>query len=66
MASKCGPCSKPAPLGRPVPGQQPKSIVASQSSGIFHVAPNGQRTRMGDLLAARAAVIRSGGSIENS
>jgi hypothetical protein len=65
MAKDCG-CGKPKsqPLGRPVPNSTPaKSLVASGGSagGIFYVTTDGTRTRMNDMLAARAEVIRRGG-----
>lgn len=63
----CNP--KPKPLGRETSKPQPSSLVASaggSSGGIVHVAADGTRTVYGDLLGARAAVIRQGGSISNS
>ena len=55
---------KPGPLGG---GRQPSSSPASliASSGSYtHVSPNGTRTPHGDLLAARAAAARLGGSVD--
>lgn len=69
----CG-CGKPStpPLGKPRPGiadaARPSAIVASVAArpgSITHVDPNGARTRYdGDLLGAKAAVARRGGTIE--
>ena len=58
----CG-CGKPSP--GPVGGKPRPGLVASAgSTGVTHVAPNGTRTTGLDMLAARAAVVREGGSIE--
>lgn len=64
MGKDCG-CgkSKPGPLGNQKPEPSPRSLVAS-TGGITHVAPDGTRTKVNDLLAGRAAVARRGGSVD--
>jgi len=62
MTKDCN-CGKPKP--GPLGGQPPRSMVASAGRGsVTHVAPNGARTSGLDLLAARAAVARRGGSVD--
>lgn len=67
-------CGKPKPGpngGKPrVSDSAPagnRSLIASVGGargGITHVSPDGTRTPAVDLIAARAAVARGGGSIE--
>ena len=63
-AKDCGCGKNPKPLGRPAP--QPKSLIASSggSGKITHVAKDGTRQEVSDLLAGRAAVARQGGTLD--
>ena len=70
MACSCGK-PKPGPLGGKQSGGDKKSLTASlgrkpgmRGGSITHVDAQGNRTDVPDTLAARAAVVRRGGSIE--
>lgn len=63
-AKDCG-CGKPkpGPLGGKPTGA-PASLTASVSGKFTHVSPTGKRTAHNSALEARAAAVRSGGSVE--